>query len=185
MGTLNWLQQVGQAADMVLMAVGDENALDAVLVFQHIGEVGDDKIHAEHVGIREHQTAVNEDHISLALIQSNVFAHFSQTAQRADVHGNGRGIGLKILASAAAGGAAALFLHRLDCLLYRFGYLLHRLSRLLSRCPAGTLGTAGLCGVLRLSPPAVQAVLPWPQTGGGDGAGVYADFLPFQADACR
>ncbi len=87
---VEFFEQVRQAADVVLVSVGDEQALDAVLVLQHVGEVRDDQIDAEHIGIREDEAAVDEDHIALALIQGNVLADFTQTAQRADVHGDGR-----------------------------------------------------------------------------------------------
>ena len=133
-GHIELAQQIGQAADVVLVAVGNEDTLDAVLVFQYIGEVGDDQVNAEHIGIREHQTAVHQDHVALAFIQGNVLADFAQTAQRADVHGNGRGIRLHVLAAASAGRAGLLRLNRLDRLLCIF-------SRLLSRRTAGTLRT--------------------------------------------
>ena len=51
-------QQVGQAADVILVAVGDEQSLDAVLVLQHVGEIRDDQVDAEHFVIREHRAAV-------------------------------------------------------------------------------------------------------------------------------
>ena len=88
---IEFFEQVRQAADVVLVPVGDEQALDAVLVLQHVGEIGDDQINTEHIGIRENQAAVDQDHIALAFIQGDVFADFAQAAQRADVHGDGRG----------------------------------------------------------------------------------------------
>ena len=88
---VEFFEQVRQAADVVLVSVGDEQALDAVLVLQHVGEIRDDQIDAEHIRIREDEAAIDQDHIALALIQGNVFADFTQTAQRADVHGDGRG----------------------------------------------------------------------------------------------
>lgn len=57
---------------MVFVAMGNEQALDAVLIFQYIGEIRNDKVHAEHIGIREHQAAVHQDHIALAFIQGDV-----------------------------------------------------------------------------------------------------------------
>ena len=88
---IEFFEQVRQTADVVLVTVGDEQALDAVPVLEHIGEVRDDQIDAEHIGIREHKAAVNEDHVALALIQRNVLADLAEAAQRADVHRDGRG----------------------------------------------------------------------------------------------
>ena len=88
---IEFFEQVRQTADVVLMTVGDEQALDAVPVLEHVGEVRDDQIDAEHIGIREHKAAVNEDHVALALIQRNVLADLAEAAQRADVHRDGRG----------------------------------------------------------------------------------------------
>ena len=79
-------EQIGQAADMVLMPVGDEQALDAILVFQHIGEIRYDEIDAEHFFIREDKAAVNQDHIPLAFIQRNILSHFAETAKRDNMH---------------------------------------------------------------------------------------------------
>ena len=88
---IEFFEQVRQTADVVLMTVGDEQALDAVPVLEHVGEVRDDQIDAKHIGIREHKAAVNEDHVALALIQRNVLADLAEAAQRADVHRDGRG----------------------------------------------------------------------------------------------
>ena len=38
-GQIELLQQIGDAADVVLMAVGDEQALDLILILHHKGEV--------------------------------------------------------------------------------------------------------------------------------------------------
>ena len=56
---VEFFEQVRQAADVVLMPVGDKQTLDAVLVFQHIGKIGDDQIDAEHIGVGEHKPAVH------------------------------------------------------------------------------------------------------------------------------
>ena len=56
---VEFFEQVRQAADVVLMSVGDKQTLDAVLVFQHIGKIGDDQIDAEHIGVGEHKPAVH------------------------------------------------------------------------------------------------------------------------------
>ena len=134
-GHVELFEQIRQAADMVFVAMGNEQALDAVLIFQYIGEIRNDKVHAEHIGIREHQAAVHQDHIALAFIQGDVFANFAQAAQRADVHGNSRGGSIIIMLLIAAALRAAGALHRgRSCCIHR-----------IARCSLlGLRGTAAL-----------------------------------------
>ena len=99
---------------MVFVAVGDEQALNLILVLHHKGEVRDDHIHAVHVAVREHKAAVHDDHVAVALVHGHVLAHFAQTAQRIDVDGHSGLSGLLRAAGPtviirAAGGAGALF----------------------------------------------------------------------------
>lgn len=104
---IEFFEQVRQTADVVLVTVGDEQALDAVPVLEHVGEVRDDQIDTEHIGIREHKAAVNEDHVALALIQRNVLADLAEAAQRADVHRDGRSGHLKMLPGSLDGARGA------------------------------------------------------------------------------
>ncbi len=109
------MQQIGNAADVVLVAVGDEQTLDFILVLHHKGEVRDDHIHAEHLAVREHQAAVHDDHIAVALVDGHVLADFAQTAQRVDMDGGRCLLGLlrtaraAVIVGAAGGGTGALF----------------------------------------------------------------------------
>ena len=114
-GQVELLQQVGDAADVVLVAVGDEQTLDLILVLHHKGEVRDDHIHAEHLAVREHQTAVHDDHIAVALVDGHVLADFAQTAQRVDMDGSRCLLGLlrtaraAVIVGAAGSGTGVLF----------------------------------------------------------------------------
>ena len=109
------LQQIGNAANVILVAVGDEQALDLILVLHHKGEVRDDHVHAEHLAVREHQTAVHDDHIAVALVDGHVLADLAQTAQRVDMDGGRCLLGLlrtaraAVVVGAAGGGTGALF----------------------------------------------------------------------------
>ena len=89
---------------MVLMAVGDEQALDLILILHHKGEVRDDHIDAEHIVIRENEAAVHDDHIAAALIDRHVLAHFAEAAQRIDMDGRCSLFGL--LGAAGADGCS-------------------------------------------------------------------------------
>ena len=98
---------------MVFVAVGDEQALDLVLILHHKGKVGDDHVHAVHLTVREYKAAVHNDHIPVALIHGHVLAHFTQTAQRVDVDGHSGLLGLLCAAGPPviirAAGAGTLF----------------------------------------------------------------------------
>ena len=112
-GQVDLLQQIRDTANVVLVAMGNEQALDLILVLHHEGEVRDDHVHAVHVAVREDQTAVHDDHVAVALVDGHVLAHFAQAAQRIDVDGHSGLFGLLRTAAAviirAAGGAGALF----------------------------------------------------------------------------
>ena len=45
--------QVRQSPDVILVSVGDENASQLVLVFDQIGEVGNDDVDTEHLLVRK------------------------------------------------------------------------------------------------------------------------------------
>ena len=63
------LQYVGQGTDVILMPVGDEEAVQLLLMIDQIGHVGDHKIHAVHIVFGEAESAVYDNHI-LAVFQN-------------------------------------------------------------------------------------------------------------------
>ena len=69
------------AADVVLVAVGDEDAPDPVLVLDEVGEVGDDHVDAVHVVVGEAHAAVHHDDVAAVLVDGQVLADLVQTAQ--------------------------------------------------------------------------------------------------------
>ena len=81
-GTVNFPHGVGNGTDVVLVAVGDEEAPQLFLVFHQVGEVGDHQIHAVHVLLREAHAAVYHDHVLAVLQDGDVLADLIQTAQR-------------------------------------------------------------------------------------------------------
>ena len=67
---------------MILMTVGDENTLDFVGILNSIAEIGNNQINAEHIGIGERKSAVNEYHITLTLIERHILADLVKSAQK-------------------------------------------------------------------------------------------------------
>ena len=78
-------QKVREAADVVLVAVRDDDALDAVLVALHIGEVRDDDVDAEHLRLREREAAVEDDHVPVIFEEGHVLSDLVQAAEERDL----------------------------------------------------------------------------------------------------
>ena len=79
------LEQVAQRADVVLVAVSDDDAAHPVAVFDDVAEIWNDQIDAEHVVIRERKAAVDDDDIVLVFDDGHVLADLAETAQRDDL----------------------------------------------------------------------------------------------------
>ena len=84
-GGVDAAQQVGDGADVVLVAVGEEDAPDLVLVLDEIGEVGDDHVDAVHVVVGEAHAHVHHDDVAAVLVYRQVLADLVETAQRDDL----------------------------------------------------------------------------------------------------
>ena len=75
-------EQVGQRADMVLVAVGQEDGAEAVPLGERVGEVGDHAVDAgQFVGVGEHEPAVDRDEIVAGLDEHHVEADLAEPAQ--------------------------------------------------------------------------------------------------------
>jgi len=80
LGLVQILEQVGQGAGVVLMAMGDDDGLQAMGVLQQVGVVRQDQIHAGMVVVREHQPGVDDDHVLAVLKDGHVLADAVQAA---------------------------------------------------------------------------------------------------------
>ena len=77
-------QDVRQAADVVLVGVGDEERLDVGLALLQVGDVGDDEVDPEHLLVGEHQAAVDDDDVVAVLEHVHVLADLADPAERDD-----------------------------------------------------------------------------------------------------
>ena len=75
-------QQVGQAADVILVAVGDEDAAHTVSVLEHVGEIRNHRVHARHGFIREDLATIDDDDVVAVFVGRHVLADFAHAAQR-------------------------------------------------------------------------------------------------------
>ncbi len=75
---------VGQAADVVFVAVGQEDAFDRVQLIQQVFDVGDHDIYAVHLRGGEHQAHINDDDVVVVFHNHHIFADFAHAAQGQD-----------------------------------------------------------------------------------------------------
>ena len=83
-GTVDLLHAVGDGADVILVAVGDEHTPQLLLIGHQVGEVRDHQIHAVHFLIGEAYAAIDDDHVLAVFQDGDVFADLIQTAQGND-----------------------------------------------------------------------------------------------------
>ena len=81
-GHVELLQCVRQAADVVLMAVREEDPDDVSTLFQQVRDVGQHEVDAEHVVLREHQARVHHEDFVLPLEGPHVDADLAEAAER-------------------------------------------------------------------------------------------------------
>ena len=81
-GAIDLLHAVGNGADVVLVAVGDEHTPELLLVGHQVGKVRDHQVHAVHVLLGEAHAAVHRDHVLAVLQDGDVLADLIQSAQR-------------------------------------------------------------------------------------------------------
>ena len=77
-------EQEGEAARVVLVRVGEEHALDPVRVLAQIREVGKDEVDAGHVGVGEHEPAVDDEDAVVDLEAEAVAADLTEPTEEDD-----------------------------------------------------------------------------------------------------
>ena len=74
---------------MVLVAVGEDDPLDPLRVLPQVGEVGEDEVDAGHVGVGEHDPAVDEQDPVLDLDAGAVAPDLAEAAEKDDTDRGG------------------------------------------------------------------------------------------------
>ena len=80
-GAVKLIHDVGHGSDVVLVTVGENDALYPLLVADEIGYVGNNGVDAVHIVVREAYSAVNDDHLLAVLVDVHVLADLVQTAK--------------------------------------------------------------------------------------------------------
>ena len=81
------LQQVRKRTGVVLVAVGDDDAAELLLVLQDIGVVGKHQVDTGLGVVGEHEAGVDEHHVVAALEDRHVLADAVKAAERNDLQG--------------------------------------------------------------------------------------------------
>ena len=70
-----------QRADVIFVAVREEDGFDFAFVFEQEADVGNDDIDAEQFVVRKHDAGVDDDDGSAAAERHHVHSEFAETAQ--------------------------------------------------------------------------------------------------------
>ena len=76
------LQGEGKAADVVLVAVGQEDSEHLAVFLQEVRDIGQDQVDAQHVLLGKHQPGVDDQDLLLPLERPHVDPDLAQTAER-------------------------------------------------------------------------------------------------------
>ena len=83
-GHIDLLENIGDGADVVLVAVGDEQAPDPGFVLDEIAHIGDHAVDAVHIIAGEGHAAVHHDDLAAVFIGGHVLADLVETAKGDD-----------------------------------------------------------------------------------------------------
>src|ERR1700758_1094130 len=75
----------GQAADVVFVAVGEDDSAHMVAVLDEVGDVGDDDVDTEQLGFGEHQPGIDDEDVVFVAEGEAVHAELAQSAEGNDL----------------------------------------------------------------------------------------------------
>ena len=81
-------QQETQGPDVVLVAVGEQDALQILGAIEHSGEVGQHQVDAEHVLLGKHETGVDHRQPIVEFDRRAIPADLAEAAQECDANGH-------------------------------------------------------------------------------------------------
>src|SRR5438477_2634227 len=83
-GDAHLAHEIRERADVILVAVREDDAADHALALDEIGEVGQDEVDAEVLVPREREPRVDDDDRSVRLEDGHVLPDLAETAERDD-----------------------------------------------------------------------------------------------------
>ena len=88
-GDVEFGEHPGQRADVVFVAVGEDDSANALAVFGEIGNVGDDDVDAEEFGFGEHESGIDDDDVVSPANGHAVHAELAEAAEGNDLQFSG------------------------------------------------------------------------------------------------
>ncbi len=82
---LQLVQDPGQSADVVLVAVRQHDGANVPLVLNQVGDVGHHNVHAEQLRLGEHQARIDHNNVVFPAHRQAVHAELAQPAQGNDL----------------------------------------------------------------------------------------------------
>src|ERR1700682_3356535 len=98
-GHVEAVDDEGQGADVVLVAVGQHDGLDLRGAVDKVADVGNDEVDPEHLLLGEHQAGVHDEDATVVLDRHHVQADLTQAAKGDDLQGAAQ---LELLKTATA-----------------------------------------------------------------------------------
>src|SRR3954469_10726622 len=80
-GDVEFGEDPGQSADVVFVAVRQDDAADFVAVLEQISDIGDNDVHAQQFGFGEHEAGVDDDDVVTPANGHAVHSELAQTTQ--------------------------------------------------------------------------------------------------------
>ena len=80
-GRVHLVQNVGERTDVVFVAVSEQNGAKTVLVLAQVRDIGNHDVHAQQLGVREHDAAIDHDHVVAVLEDHHVHAELAQASE--------------------------------------------------------------------------------------------------------
>ena len=80
-GNVEFGENPGQRADVIFVAVGEDDAANTLAVLDEIGNVGDNDVDAEQFGLGEHEAGVDDDDVVAPANGHAVHAELAQAAR--------------------------------------------------------------------------------------------------------
>ena len=80
-GDLELVENPGQAADVVHVAVGEDDAADMSLVLNEVSDIGNNDIDAQQLRLWEHESGIDHDNVVFPAQGQAVHAELAQSAE--------------------------------------------------------------------------------------------------------
>src|SRR5664279_686563 len=75
-------EEPGQRSDVIFVAVGENNGAYMGAILDQVGDIGDNDVHTQQLGFREHESGVNDDNVVAPANGHAIHAEFAESPER-------------------------------------------------------------------------------------------------------